>query len=66
MGIVDSRGFPAPSRCMRYGGRYIMWRTNAAKAEIRDLRSSASHLQGDLLAVERTPLEPMPEPMSAA
>ena len=44
-----------------YGGA-----TYAAKAEIRDLHSSASYLQGDLLAADRAPPAPMPEPMCAA
>ena len=44
-----------------YGGA-----TYAAKEEIRALRSSASHLQGDLLAVDRVPLAPVPEPICAA
>lgn len=44
-----------------YGGA-----TYAAKAEVRDLHSSASHLQGDLLAVDRAPPASMPEPMYAA
>ena len=40
--------------------------TYAAKEEIRALRSSASHLQGDLLAADRVPLAPVPEPICAA
>ena len=44
-----------------YGGA-----TYAAKEEIRALRSSAPHLQGDLLAADRVPLAPVPEPICAA
>ena len=44
-----------------YGGA-----TYAAKCEMRDLHSSASHHQGGDLAESIEPLEPMPEPMCAA
>ena len=40
-----------------YGGA-----THAAKAEIHDIRSSASHPKGGSLAADLAPLEPMPEP----
>ena len=44
-----------------YGGA-----TYAAKCEMRDIHSSASHHQGGDLAGSIEPLEPMPEPMCAA
>ena len=44
-----------------YGGA-----TYAAKCEMRDIHSSASHHQGGDLAESIEPLEPMPEPMCAA
>ena len=40
--------------------------TYAAKCEMRDLHSSASHHQMGELAGDSEPLEPMPEPMCAA
>ena len=44
-----------------YGGA-----KSAARVEVRGLRNSASHPQGDLLAADRASLAPMPEPMCAA
>ena len=40
--------------------------TYAAKCEMRDLHSAASHHQVGELAEDDDPLEPMPEPMCAA
>ena len=40
--------------------------TYAAKCEMRDLHSAASHHQVGELAEDAEPLEPMPEPMCAA
>ena len=40
--------------------------THAAKCEMRDLHSAASHHQVGELAEDVEPLEPMPEPMCAA
>ena len=40
--------------------------TYAAKCEMRDLHSAASHHQVGELAEDAEPLEPMPEPMCSA
>ena len=40
--------------------------TYAAKCEMRDIHSAASHHQVGELAEDAEPLEPMPEPMCSA
>ena len=66
MGAVDPHGFHAASSGLCYCSSYIWWGDIAAKCEMRDLHSAASHHQVGELAEDAGPLEPMPEPMCAA
>ena len=56
--LLLSRSYPAVAT---FGGA-----TYAAKCEMRDLHSAASHHQVGELAEDAEPLEPMPEPMCSA